>query len=226
LDDTQHLYQTHQLAAIAARWDARAAAWDEQLRNPACHLNEDEAYPRFLAEAQEVIQRRGDFCAGQGVIDAGCGTALVLAHVIHAFAWGVGVDISRGMLRVARAKRLPRARFVLGDCFHLPELCAPAGAVLSRGVLLSHYGAKAGEELLAAARASLVPGGFILFDFLNLAAQGRYRHRPRGKAFFSPAEARALARRAGLTRATVLGETHRRVLLLLAEQGAKTEKKC
>jgi predicted TPR repeat methyltransferase len=213
----KEIYARRQLAAIAKRWDQKAKAWERELEDPACHLNEDEAYERFLRQVGQVIHSRRAFCACQGVIDTGCGTGLVLKQVISSFAWGVGVDISEEMIRMAEAKRLANARFIVGDCFRLPDLCPNAGAVISRGVLLSHYGPEQAERLLHAARTSLVPGGFAIFDFLNDAARDRYGHRPEEKAFFTGKQVQAMARRAGFNRARVLGEKVRRVLMVLAE---------
>jgi SAM-dependent methyltransferase len=206
------IYREHQLDAIASRWDARARTWESELESPACHLNEDTAYERFLVQARATITERLDFCAKHGVIDAGCGTGLVLEKVAAAFAWGVGVDLSPEMLRLARQKHVPHASFVLGDCFRLAELCPPAGAVLSRGVLLSHYGLAQGDVLLRAAKAVLVPGGFALFDFLNSTSRGLYAHHAEHKTYFTSAEIASLAHRAGFGRADILGEPERRVL--------------
>lgn len=211
------IYLERRLDAIAARWDARARGWDSELEDPACHLNEDAAYERFLVQARAAIAPRLEFCAKNGVIDAGCGTGLVLERTVTAFGWGIGVDLSPEMLRLARQKHLPRARFILGDCFRLAELCPRAGAVFSRGVLLSHYGLVQGEALLRAAKAALVPGGFILFDFLNAPAMDRYSHAAENKTYFTTPEIASLARRAGFRIAHVLGESQRRVLLLVAE---------
>ncbi len=211
------IYQDRQLEAIASRWDAKAKTWESELENPACHLNEDAAYERFLGQARATITRRPGFCAKNGVIDAGCGTGLVLEKVIAAFGWGMGVDLSPEMLRLARQKQIPRATFLLGDCFRLAELCPTAGAVLSRGVLLSHYGLAQGEVLLRAAKAVLVPGGFVLFDFLNASARSRYAHAAENKTHFAGPEISFLAHRAGFKTADILGEVERRVLLLRAE---------
>jgi SAM-dependent methyltransferase len=213
---SQALYQERRLKALAARWDAKAAAWDRELQDPACHLNEDDAYARFLAQARRLARQSPDFCPRQGVIDAGCGTGLVLAAVINDFAWGLGVDLSPGMIRLAQAKQIQRATFMVGDCFALPGLCPKAGAVFSRGVLLSHYGRREGETLLRAARAALVPGGFVAFDFLNQGARALYAHAPQNKTWFTRAEACLLARRAGFSHPSVLGGEARRVLLLVA----------
>jgi SAM-dependent methyltransferase len=211
------IYRDRQLEAIASRWDARAKTWDSDLENPACHLNEDAAYERFLRQARSTIAARRGFCARNGVIDIGCGTGLVLETVISGFGWGMGVDLSPEMLRLAEQKQIPRTTFVVGDCFQLAEFCPPAGAVLSRGVLLSHYGRQQAEDLLRAAKAVLIPGGFVLFDFLNAAARARYAHAAEEKTHFAAPEITSLAHGAGFKTADILGDMERRVLLLLAE---------
>jgi SAM-dependent methyltransferase len=207
------------LPDIARHWDAKAVAWDHELRDPTCHLNEDDAYERFLSEAARLIAARRGFCARSGVVDAACGTGLVLARVIGAFGWGIGVDISPEMIRLASEKHLSAARFVVGDCFRLPALCPKAGVVFSRGVLLSHYGAHEGQALLEAARATLAPGGFLMFDFLNEAARTKHRHQPANKHYFTRGQVASMARQAGLCSPLILGEDARRVLLLVAELG-------
>lgn len=217
--DTLGIYFARQLEAIAARWDARAREWDRNLQDAACHLNEDDAYNRFLKLAKGVISRRRAFCARHGVIDVGCGTGLVMAEIISAFAWGIGVDISPEMIRGAKAKHITRARFLEGDCFQLSQLCDPAGAVLSRGVLLSHYGPQHGQKLLESARSVLVPGGFAIFDFLNERGRTAHRHAPEEKSWFTPQQACALAKKAGFEQVRVIGEPVRRVLLLFGTTG-------
>jgi SAM-dependent methyltransferase len=215
--NSQKIYASRNLDAIAARWDARSDSWDESLRDPACHLNEDDAYCRFTRQVKRIIASRRQFCAKHGVIDAGCGTGLVLEEIIAAFSWGIGIDISVRMIQLARAKRVPRVRFLVSDCFEFPYLSPKAGAVISRGVLLSHYGLDQGREILAAARSSLVPGGFVVFDFLNEAAQTLHAHAPKNKTWFSREDVRFTARNAGFSTVKILGHPHRRVLLLLAE---------
>jgi predicted TPR repeat methyltransferase len=205
------------LEDIAARWDGKAADWDCALENPACHLNEDDAYQRFLKIAQEVIESRRPFCARHGVIDVGCGTGLVLARFSSCFAWSVGLDVSGKMLAAAAQKKIPTTKFVRGDAFKLPTIASPAGAVLSRGVLLSHYGEQQGTALLKSCKDVLVAGGFLLFDFLNAETQNNFQHRAENKVFFAPTQVKAMALCAGFSCAAILGEPERRVLLLLAE---------
>lgn len=216
IGDIREIYARRQIKKIAARWDARADSWDRALEDSTCHLNEDDAYRRFIRVVRRLIAQRRQFCATQGVIDVGCGTGLVLAEVISAFAWGIGVDISPQMIRVARAKRMAKTHFLAGDCFNLPSLCPKAGAVFSRGVLLSHYGRKQGQAILEAARSVLLPGGFLVFDFLNEAARTRHRCAPENKTWFTGEEIQALARRAGFSAVSTPGKPNRRVLLLLA----------
>lgn len=212
-------YRGRELPAIAARWDAKAERWDRDLQDPACHLNEDRAYERFLEHLASVIEPRRGFCAHQGAIDAGCATGLVLARLIGAFAWGVGVDLSPKMIRRARAKQIPRAQFLVGDCFQLASLCPKAGAVFSRGVLLSHYGPEHALDLIAGFRAVLVDHGFALWDFLNQTGRAGSSHVPDQKAYFDGESVCELARKAGFASARVLGEPARRVGVVLAECG-------
>jgi SAM-dependent methyltransferase len=218
LPDSRDIYARRRIQEIAARWDARADSWDQALEDSACHLNEDDAYRRFLRLVQRRITQSRAFCAAHGIIDLGCGTGLVLARVVGYFGWGIGVDLSPQMIRVARAKNLPNTTFLVGDGFKLPELCPKAGAVLSRGVLLSHYGPEQGQAILEAARAALLPGGFLACDFLNAAARTRQRHAPENKTWFTAGEIRAMARRAGFSNISCSGSPNRRVLVLLAEK--------
>jgi predicted TPR repeat methyltransferase len=152
-----------------------------------------------------------------GILDVGCGTGLVLSELISRFAWGIGIDISSKMIATARAKNL-KAKFIVGDCFEISKLCPKAGAVLSRGVLLSHYGAQAGESLLRAAHDALLPGGFMLFDFLNETGRHKALHAPEYKHYFHRTAAQALARRAGFAHVTILGRGARRVLFLFGQR--------
>lgn len=209
------VYVKRQLGAIAKRWDARAAAWDRNLRDVSCHLNEDGAYARFLTEVNEIVAQRREFCRSNGVIDAGCGTGLVLSEVSRWFAWGIGIDISAGMIRAARRKKLDGVKFIIGDCFQLDALCPQAGAVISRGVLLSHYGLRSGVSLLRSARCALVPDGFAIFDFLNAAGRRHSAHQAEDKHWLTAEQVRELGHRAGFPKVGLIGEPQQRVRLML-----------
>jgi SAM-dependent methyltransferase len=210
-------YEERQLKVIACRWDAKAADWDGNLEDPLCHLNEDNAYRRFLDEAKKVIHQRRDFCSQNRLIDCGCATGLVLQELVADFAWAVGVDISPQMIRLAQAKQIPNSSFVIGDCFELAACTQPAGAVISRGVLLSHYGRAHSLALLRSAKDALVPAGFLLCDFLNKCSRTRYQHLAEDKTYFDEAEVVGLARKAGFSQAGIIGAAGRRIQLLLAQ---------
>jgi hypothetical protein len=91
------------------------------------------------------------------------------------------------------------------------------GAVVSRGVLLSHYGRQNAQALLQSGRSSLVQGGFVLWDFLNQTGRAHYKHAPENKTYFQPDELCAMAINAGFHTTKTLGESSRRVGLLLSE---------
>jgi SAM-dependent methyltransferase len=215
--ESRDLYEARQLERIVERWNAKAADWDRDLRDPTCHLNEDDAYTRFLEALAAEVARREDFCRRHGVIDVGCATGLVLASIVSKFAWGLGIDISPEMVRLAQAKAIPNARFAIGDCFELSAQARKAGAVVSRGVLLSHYGRPNASALLESLRSALAPGGFLLCDFLSQAAMNSFEHVATQKTYYNESEICKLAGAAGFRFARVLNEPERRVQVLLAE---------
>lgn len=104
--------QQAQQQAVAAHYDARAATYD--------------ASGMHRALAGLVADRAGDLGHGL-VVDVATGTGLVLRAVAarHPQARLVGVDLSAGMLAVARAA-LPQAQLVQADASALP---VPEGSV-------------------------------------------------------------------------------------------------
>jgi SAM-dependent methyltransferase len=211
-------YDAMCLKMIRDRWDQKAFRWDADVADEHFHLNEDDSYSRFLDVADVEVTRRAQFCRERLLVDLGCATGLVLAHFVGRFAEGLGVDLSSRMLSIAAQRRLPRTRLVEANCFELSRHVSGAGAVLSRGVLLSHYGRCWAGPLLTQVRQALLPGGgFAMLDFLNAAAQRRYPGNPNNKTYYEAAEIESLAKQAGFQRVAILGEPERRVLLLLAE---------
>ena len=209
-------YERRELKPIADRWDAKAADWDRNLQDPECHLNEDDAYARFLLVLSAQIDRREAFCRTHGVIDVGCATGLVLSSIVHRFAWGLGIDISPEMVRMAKAKDIPNARFLVGDCFKLSG-DYQAGVVVSRGVLLSHYGHNHAQDFLNSLHRGLAPGGFVMCDFLTLAGKDHFQHLPQNKTYFSPEQVCEAAMASGFRNARTLCAPGRRVDIIVAE---------
>jgi len=214
-------YETMNLDVVRQRWDRRSESWDADLDDARCHLHADEAYHRFLETASRIIALRSAFYGSRLLVDLGCGTGLVLASFIAHFAEGLGIDISENMLRIARGKNLPRARFQQGNAFEFNSEISGAGAILSRGILLSHYGFHWATVLMRQIHQALVPGGgFALLDFLNAEACRLYPCNPRNKTYFFPRQIVAMGRRAGFRRCRVLGRPTCRVLLVLLERGS------
>ena len=211
-------YDAARLEVIGRRWDQKAERWDADLADERFHLNEDGAYRRFLATADEIVARRAEFCRERLLVDLGCGTGLVLAHFLDRFSGGLGIDISRQMLAVAARRRLPSTRLVAANCFELARHVSGAGAVLSRGVLLSHYGPRWAPVLFDEIRRALVPdGGLALLDFLNATARDSYPSNPDNKTYYSSDQIQWLGQQAGFRRTCILGDSQRRVLLALLE---------
>jgi SAM-dependent methyltransferase len=212
-------YDAIRLEVIRQRWDQKADRWDADLADQCCHLNQDDAYHRFLDTADALVAARASFCRERLLIDLACGTGLILAHFADRFERALGIDISPRMLAAATARRLPRAEFLQASCFELAGRVAPAGAVLSRGILLSHYGPRWALPLLRHVREILVPdGGFAVLDFLNALTRHDYPANPDNKTYYTAQQIQFHAAEAGFRRGSILGEPDRRVLMLLAER--------
>jgi len=75
----------------------------------------DKGYHAFLDRTE--LSRILPYAAGKRVLEAGCGTGLLLQHVDAVADQAVGVDLSRGMISKARERGL---NVVQGDLMNLP----------------------------------------------------------------------------------------------------------
>jgi ubiquinone/menaquinone biosynthesis C-methylase UbiE len=127
------------------------AAWYERERGRGYHdmLDELEA---------EVVLRHG---RGARVLEAGCGTGLVLERLRAGAGSAVGIDLSRGMLAQAGRRGLP---VMQADLLHLPF---PDGAfdVVCSFKVLAHV--ERIEEAVAELARVTRPGGFLVLEFYN-----------------------------------------------------------
>jgi len=212
-------YARFNFEVIKKRWDSKAANWEEDLKSPDCHLNEDNAYEHFLEIADIVIKHHIPFCSTHGIIDIGCGTGLVLSRLVELFLWGIGIDISSKMLEIAKNKNLPHTEFLLGNCFDLIGEMPRPGVVVSRGVLLSHYGMSLAYDLLKKIWKALASnGGFALLDFLNAEAASLYPTMPTNKTLFTADQILSIGEQCGFRHVEILGERNlRRNLIVLME---------
>lgn len=172
-----------------AYFSENAAAWD---RIRALHIDEG-----------EVERALVDLLPGEPIarlLDIGTGTGRVLQLLEHRVAQGVGVDLSREMLAVARANLDdPRfAHFTLrqGDMYQLPVADESFDLIVLHMVL--HFAERPAEVIAEAARA-LTPGGhFLVVDFAphqREELREEYAHRRLG---FAPGDVAAWCRACGL----------------------------
>lgn len=140
---------TDQLSAVAASFDNRAPAYDASV------LHRDLAYAV------------ADFAALDGVrvvLDVATGTGLVLRAIAarDAHVRLIGVDISAGMLEVARDE-LPAGKFIEGRAEQLPVRDATIDLVTC--VTAMHLMADPGVVLAEIARAMAPRGRLLLATF-------------------------------------------------------------
>lgn len=154
--------------------------------------------PQRLAEA--VAAEGVEPESGLSVLDAGCGTGLCAPFLRPAALWLEGVDLSGGMLERARARglydRLTEAELTAFLTGHPARF-----DVILAADVLCYFGDLA--AVLAAARASLRPGGLLAFTVERLDGgrqeDGRpYRVNPHGRYAHAPPYVAAAVARAGL----------------------------
>ena len=116
-------------------------------------------YHRLLDELEmQVVE---PLARGKRVLEVGCGTGLILGRLASCAAHACGVDLSPGMLRVARARGLD---VVVGSATSLPYPDASFELVCSFKVL-AHVPdiTRALAEIARVTR----PGGTMVLEFYN-----------------------------------------------------------
>jgi ubiquinone/menaquinone biosynthesis C-methylase UbiE len=116
-------------------------------------------YHRLIDELElELVRRHG---AGRDVLEAGCGTGLLLRETAGFARSAVGLDLSRGMLGAARKRGL---RVLQGSLTDLPLPSASFDVVYSMKVLPHVPPIRAAVAELARVTR---PGGHLLLEFYN-----------------------------------------------------------
>ena len=123
---------------------------------------EDERHHGYHALVDELEARlAADYGQGLRVLEAGCGTGMILKEVVKSARRAVGVDLSSGMLHRAHGRGLPVAQ---ASVTALPFADASFDVVCSFKVL-AHV-PEIRSAVAEAARVT-VPGGVMLLEFYN-----------------------------------------------------------
>jgi ubiquinone/menaquinone biosynthesis C-methylase UbiE len=121
--------------------------------------NDQDGYHALLDDLEVDLVRR--FGAGRDVLECGCGTGLILQRVAEFARTAKGLDLSPGMLRLARARGLDVTE---GRVTELPFADATFDVTCSFKVL-AHV-PDIGRALSEMARVTR-PGGVVLAEFYN-----------------------------------------------------------
>lgn len=177
-------------ARLAAQYfQENASEWEKVRR---LHLPESDIESRMLAlvgaDAVDVF------------VDLGTGTGRMLELFAAVYAHGVGFDLSREMLAVARANLeragVSHAQVRLGDLFSTPLESGTADLVCLHQVL--HFLADPGAAVSEAARL-LKPGGRLLIsDFAPHELEFLREHHAHRRLGFSEDEVKSWCRVSGL----------------------------
>jgi len=163
-DDAERLSDKARQDAIFSAQQARAGAYFAKVAD-SWDLQKTLHVPEAAVEAamfEALDGRTADL-----LVDLGTGTGRMLEVLAPRFRRGIGIDSSREMLAVARARLassgLAQAQVRLGDIAALDPAIGPADVITIHQVL--HYFDDPGR-MLAQARRLLSPGGDILIvDF-------------------------------------------------------------
>ncbi len=196
-DDAGRLRDRVRLEAVRAAQQAQAAAyfakvaerWDEFRR---LHVPEEAVEAAILAALEGRVVDL--------LIDLGTGTGRMLELLKDHYRRGIGVDASREMIAVARAKltaaNISHAQVRLGDIADLDGTAGRADLIVIHQVL--HYFDDPGRAV-AQARRALQPGGeMLIIDFAPHELEflrAEHAHRRLG---LSEAQMQGWARTAGL----------------------------
>ncbi len=147
------------MTGVREAYDALAPAYDL--------LTAGHDHAAWAEQLEELARRAG--LSGRRLLDVGCGTGSS-ALPMRARGYEVaGVDVSPGMLSLAREKLGPDVRLELADMRRLPVLGA-FDLVWSVADGINHLGRDDLADAFAGFRRNLAPGGVVVFDLDTLAS--------------------------------------------------------
>jgi len=144
------------VAETRAAYDSVATSYGVMLRD----LMAEKPYDRAMlgAFAEQVLAT-----GNPSVLDAGCGTGRIAGHLATLGLDVAGVDLSPGMVEVARAEH-PGLGFSVGALEELDLAAGSLGGIVAWYSLI-HTPPERLAPVLAALAGGLAPGGFLLLAF-------------------------------------------------------------
>lgn len=187
-------------AYVETLFDSFATSFDAKLEK--LDYRAPELVLRALAAAA------GEPRAALQVVDAGCGTGLCGPLVKPWAARLAGCDLSVGMLRRARERRVYNVLHKAELCHYLETQAAAFDVVISADTLC-YFGAL--DRPVAAAQQSLRPGGWLIFTVEALPPESAEPHRlqPNGRYAHARSHVEQSIERAGLALVDLHAETLR-----------------
>jgi 2-polyprenyl-3-methyl-5-hydroxy-6-metoxy-1,4-benzoquinol methylase len=210
-DTSKEFYSKDNGLNIGERWDKKAKNWDAQLLDKKNHLNRYREYDSFIIIAKKVLLKQ----KGEKItfLDVGCGTGIVSEELSPSFYKGTGIDISNKMILEAKKKNIPNMIFYRKSLFDLDKnLDGTFDFVVSRGILVSHYGIKYLYNIMAKLFSLTNNNGSVIFDFLNKDVKLTDVHLPQNKEYFSGKLIRDCSLQIGYSNVTIEGASDLRVL--------------
>jgi ubiquinone/menaquinone biosynthesis C-methylase UbiE/DNA-binding transcriptional ArsR family regulator len=197
-DDPERQRDRERLEAVRSNQQAQAAAYFSKVAESwdllrSLHVSEEAVEAAILAAVGDRVV--------DTMIDLGTGTGRMLELLANHYRRGIGIDASREMIAVARAKlaacAINHAQVRLGDIADLDPSAGRADLMVIHQVL--HYFDDPGRVLLQARRA-LKPGGeLLIIDFAPHGLEFLRSHHAHRRLGLSEAQMVHWARAAGLT---------------------------
>lgn len=154
-------YENLNTRDIAFHWDDMAPYWDSLSKSPLMHYNRDGSYDAFSSIAKTYVED----IKPTSILEIGCGTGSLLQSLPPKLK-KYGIDISNEMIGLAKDKNIENAEFFIHDIFSTPYPIPSVQMILSRGILLSHYGKRNAKVLIRYLHDFLPEGGIFIFDAL------------------------------------------------------------
>jgi predicted TPR repeat methyltransferase len=211
-DTDKGFYSKDNELKISGRWDKKALNWDNQLLDENIHLNQNKEYDNFIYISKKTALLPNNKI--DSFLDIGCGTGLVSEALSPYFNKGTGIDISNNMILEAKKKNIQNMNFYKKSFFDLDKnIDGSFDLIVSRGILVSHYGIKYLSEILGIIFSITKKNGYVIFDFLNKNVMLNNIHLPQNKEYYLDKTIQEYALKSGFSKLAISGKQTDRVLI-------------